>query len=268
MVLLRDGAAGSSSDWPSASRISRWRAWRPNKTAVTSALGESERRALRQKVRAATLDGLRALGGEAQRKLVQDWALAHGGFTPCELTAPSPEKAAEQHPRLVDYYLSWALTNLKRDGLVENPKWNTWRLTSVAAPPIATAIEEPVDAERLAELRAMPYQQYLRTPEWRRTRAAALLRASNACSLDVTHTHGLEVHHRTYERRGAELMTDLAVLCHSCHQLHHKEYGRPRREPAVVPLPPWTATDNLAATSIVEPVTRRKPSLLRRLLAS
>jgi hypothetical protein len=217
---------------------------------VTTALGESERRALRLKARAATLDGLLALGGEALRKPVLDWALAHGGFTPRELAAPSPEKAIEQYPRLVDYYLSWALTNLKRDGLVENPKWSTWKLTGSVLTATAKPVAKAVGAERLAELRAMPYQQYLRTPEWRQTKAAALLRAGNACSLDVTHTEGLEVHHRTYERRGAELVADLAVLCHSCHQLYHQQNGRPRRKRSA------------------KPVKRRKPSLLRRLLAS
>jgi hypothetical protein len=234
---------------------------------VTTGLDESERRSLRQKVRGATLDGLRALGGEAQRKPIQDWALTHGGFTPRELAAPSPDKAAEQYPRLVDYYLTWALTNLKQDGLVENPKWSTWKLTGSALTATAKPVVAAVNAERLAELRAMPYRQYLRTPEWRRTRAAALLRAGNGCSLDAKHTSGLEVHHSTYERLGAELTTDLAVLCHSCHQLHHKEYGRPRREPAVGPLPPWTTTDNLTTRLIAESGKRRKPSLLRRLLA-
>lgn len=235
---------------------------------MTTALGESERRALRLKARAATLDGLLALGGEALRKPVLDWALAHGGFTPRELAAPSPEKAIEQYPRLVDYYLSWALTNLKRDGLVENPKWSTWKLTGSALTSTAKPVAAAVDAERLAELRTMPYQQYLRTPEWRQTKAAALLRAGNCCSLDAEHTDGLEVHHNTYERLGAELTTDLAVLCHACHRLHHKEYGRPRRESAAASLPPWSGANNPAVTPTAQPVTRRKPSLLRRLLAS
>ncbi len=203
---------------------------------------------LRQKVRTATLESLRALGGGAQRKQVLDWALAHGGFTSRELAAPSPEKAVEQYPRLVDYYLSWALTNLKRDGLVENPKWSTWKLTGIALTATAKPVAEAVSAKRLAELRAMPYPLYLRTPEWRRTRAAALLRAGNCCSLDAKHIDGLEVHHNTYERLGAELTTDLVVLCHSCHQLHHKQYGRPRRKQST------------------KPAKRRKPSLLRRLL--
>lgn len=217
---------------------------------MTTALDASERRALRQKVRAATLDGLRALGGEARRKAIDDWALAHGGFTPREMAAPPPERAPDKYTSMVEHELAWTLTNLKSDGLVENPKWGTWKLTGAALPATAKPVAEAVGAKRLAELRAMPYQLYLRTPEWRRTRAAALLRAGNACSLDVTHTEGLEVHHRTYERRGAELMTDLTVLCHSCHQLYHRENGRPRRERSA------------------KPVTRRKPSLLRRLLAS
>jgi hypothetical protein len=113
----------------------------------------------------------------------------------------------------------------------------------------ASAVDELISEARLAELRAMPYPLYLKTPEWRRTRAAALLRAGNACSLDMTHTDGLEVHHRTYERLGAELVTDLAVLCHSCHQLHHNEYGHPRREQSPAPPPLRAVTDDLVATS-------------------
>jgi len=78
----------------------------------------------------------------------------------------------------------------------------------------------------------MPYRQYLRTPEWRRTRAAALHRAGNRCAFDVTHATDLEVHHRTYERLGEELAGDLLVLCRECHRIHHAHHGRPRRSHA------------------------------------
>ncbi len=234
--------------------------------AVTDVLDEAERHVLRQKARTATLGALRALGGEARRQGIREWALAHGGFTPREVAAPPPEAAAEKYPSLVDHDLSWALTNLKRDGLVENPKWSVWRLTAAAEPPAASAVAEPVDAQRLAELRAMPYREYLRTPEWRRTRAAALVRAGNACSLDVTHTDRLEVHHRTYERVGAELVTDLVVLCHSCHELHHKEYGLPRREKPIAPALPRVATESSTSKLIAEKGQQRRPSLLRRIL--
>jgi hypothetical protein len=189
-----------------------------------------ERKALRRKAREATLGALAALGGEARRDAIRDRALADGGFTPRELSAAPPAAVAAKHDRLVTYELSWALTNLRRDGLVENPRWGTWRLAGAALEEPVPAADAPVPAPRLAELRAMPYREYLRTPEWRRTRAAALLRAGGRCSLDVTHGEELDVHHRTYERLGTELAADLVVLCRPCHELHHRTHGRPRRE--------------------------------------
>jgi hypothetical protein len=234
--------------------------------AAPNDLDAIERRALRQRARTATLGALRALGGEARREAIHEWAVKHAGFTPRELATPPPAGAAEKYPSLVEHDLSWALTNLKRDGLVENPKWSVWRLTAAAEPPDEAIADQPVDTERLAELRAMPYRLYLRTPEWRRTRMAALVRAGNACSLDVTHTERLEVHHRTYERLGAELVTDLVVLCHSCHELHHKKYGLPRREKQIASTPPRTVTEGLASKLIAEGMEHRKPSLLRRLI--
>ena len=200
---------------------------------MTTELDEAERRELRRKTRAATLKALEDLGGEAMRAAVRERALADGGFTPRELAALPPEAARDKVDRLVDYQLSWALTNLKRDGLVENPKWGTWRLVGAALERPAAASSEAPRADRLAELRAMSYRDYLRTPEWRRTRAAALVRGGHSCSLDVTHGDELEVHHRTYERLGEELASDLVVLCKPCHRLHHEEHGRPKREPVV-----------------------------------
>jgi hypothetical protein len=227
--------------------------------AVNKVLDDVERRAVRQKARVATLEALRAIGGEARREDIRAWALAQGSFTERELAAPPPEAAGEKFPSLVYHDLSWALTNLKHDGLVQNPKWAVWRLTAAGEPEATSAVEEALAPERLAELRAMPYPTYLRTPEWKRTRAAALVRAGNACSLDVSHTDPLEVHHRTYEHLGAELVSDLIVLCHTCHQLHHKTYGRPRKE----------NPDALAPSGLPTAESRelRKPSLLSRLLA-
>jgi restriction endonuclease Mrr len=122
---------------------------------------------------------------------------------------------------MVDYQLSWALTDLKREGLVENPQRGRWRLTLPPVVVVETAVDDPPGRDRLGELRAMPYDEYLRTPEWRRTRTAALIRAGHRCALDVAHTEDLDVHHNTYERRGAELQSDLVVLCRTCHHRHH-----------------------------------------------
>ena len=198
---------------------------------MAAAQNDPDRRAFRLKVRKAVLDALASLRDEARRDAILERALADGGFTARELAAPPPVNADKKHERLVDYELSWALTNLRRDGLVEKPKWGYWRLTDAGLPSEESAVEGRVAAERLAKLRSMPYPFYLRTPEWRRTRAAALVRAGHACSLDVTHTRDLEVHHRTYERLGEEMVTDLVVLCHSCHQLHHHVDGPPGPEP-------------------------------------
>lgn len=195
---------------------------------MSDGLNLGERRELRRKARLAILAALRELGGSGRRQDVTSRAIAVGGFTPRELAEPAPEGKRGKFSRRVDYELSWTLTNLKREGLVENPSWGVWTLAGAAAKPAASAVA-PVAVDRLSELRAMSYRDYLRTPEWRRTRAAALVRAGFACALDSAHTQNLEVHHRSYERLGAEAEADLTVLCEACHDLHHKVNGRPKR---------------------------------------
>lgn len=69
-------------------------------------------------------------------------------------------------------------------------------------------------------LRTMPYSEYLRTDHWQEIRRAKLRRAKYACQL--CNSGGvLDVHHRTYERRGCEIDSDLIVLCRSCHGKFH-----------------------------------------------
>jgi hypothetical protein len=74
--------------------------------------------------------------------------------------------------------------------------------------------------ERLAELRSMPYAAYLQTPEWRARRDRAVRRARFRC--ERCHGRGeLQVHHRSYQRLGAELDEDLEVLCDRDHRQEH-----------------------------------------------
>jgi Mrr N-terminal domain len=235
-----------------------------------------ERREVGLKARAAVLDAVKALGGEGTRHDVFARATQHGGFTQRELAAPAPPKARETHESFVHYRLSWAFSNLKRDGLLENPRRSVWRLSGAAAEVPVPLLVEQVSPDRLAELRAMPEHQYLRTREWKRTRAAALERASHRCSLDRTHTDRLEVHHNTYDRVGAELATDLVVLCHSCHHLHHQEYGRPRRPkpdprtgevPRSGSIPPPPALGCVSHDVPESEPSVGKRSLIRRMLA-
>ena len=76
--------------------------------------------------------------------------------------------------------------------------------------------------ERINELRSMPYQEYLQTIEWRERRTRHVESAGHACQVCNARNVQLNVHHRTYERRGAELYQDLIVLCRDCHTLFHR----------------------------------------------
>lgn len=70
-------------------------------------------------------------------------------------------------------------------------------------------------------LETMAYDEYLRTGHWARTRQEVLERAGNACQT-CSSTRRLQVHHRTYDRRGNELPEDLTVLCDDCHATFHE----------------------------------------------
>lgn len=76
-------------------------------------------------------------------------------------------------------------------------------------------------------LRMMPYPLYLATSHWREVREAALERARYRCQLCGRANDTLEVHHNTYERRGAELPSDVLTLCRRCHEDFHARYPRP-----------------------------------------
>jgi len=184
---------------------------------------------MRLKVRKSVLAAMRELNGAGDRHDILSRARSIGGFTERELQAPPPARHRNKYQGQVDHDLAWALTELKRDGLATNPGRGIWRLTDAALVEPEFPIAEDVIPQRLGELRAMPYDEYLRTPEWKQTRAAALVRADQQCAMDPSHAGPLDVHHRSYERRGAELPSDLIVLCHACHQLHHNQRGRIKR---------------------------------------
>lgn len=81
---------------------------------------------------------------------------------------------------------------------------------------------EPSPA-RLRTLRAMPYSEYLRTPEWRAKRSWMLQIENYTCERCGCRApdHELHVHHRTYENRGREYVQDLLLLCSVCHANEH-----------------------------------------------
>ena len=64
------------------------------------------------------------------------------------------------------------------------------------------------------------YQDYMQSPEWKSKREKVLIFWGRRCALCNSPTR-VEVHHRTYDRMGQELLTDLIPLCFECHDRHH-----------------------------------------------
>lgn len=63
-------------------------------------------------------------------------------------------------------------------------------------------------------------RQYWRSAHWQQVRLGALAAAGHRCS-ECGATHGLSVHHRSYDHLGTERPADLEVLCKRCHALRH-----------------------------------------------
>ena len=84
-------------------------------------------------------------------------------------------------------------------------------------------IKDPTSqrTESLKELKAMPYKDYLQTQHWKKKRAKKFRSARFRCELCNKKGPGLNVHHRTYKRRGHEASKDLIVLCKKCHKEIH-----------------------------------------------
>lgn len=78
--------------------------------------------------------------------------------------------------------------------------------------------------DRLKQLKSMPYNEYLQTPEWDKRRKRAYWKADYKCQLCGVKDNGLNTHHNSkeaYKRRGEELDSDLIVLCNTCNTNFH-----------------------------------------------
>lgn len=68
-------------------------------------------------------------------------------------------------------------------------------------------------------LEYISYQEYLKTPHWRRIRWAALWIAGNRCQI-CRSEQDPEVHHNNYESLYHERPEDLVILCRHCHEIY------------------------------------------------
>jgi len=81
------------------------------------------------------------------------------------------------------------------------------------------------------ELKALPYDEYLKTPHWRTVRDAMIMLHGCRCQgaeCDMMGDSGyggaesmIHVHHKNYKNRGNERFEDLTLLCDQCHRLEH-----------------------------------------------
>jgi len=82
-------------------------------------------------------------------------------------------------------------------------------------------------------LATMPYDEYLQTQEWQQHRRRALERAGHKCQLCGARDVPFHVHHNTYDNRGAELDSDLIVLCAPCHEWYHNKQNEDEYKPVM-----------------------------------
>ena len=124
------------------------------------------------------------------------------------------------------YYRTWCGMEVAKQQWsehkhVERPACKLCRAAlSVGARPQKFNRPSPILVEESDQLKRMKYNEYLKTQHWQRRRISALKKANNSCQI-CNSNERLDVHHRTYERRGCERPTDLTVLCRQCHTLFH-----------------------------------------------
>lgn len=71
------------------------------------------------------------------------------------------------------------------------------------------------------------YGQYLRSQQWDLIRRRVRAKYKNTCQ-ECFKAGKVEIHHKTYERIGAERIDDLVALCPSCHKALHAGEMRQR----------------------------------------
>jgi 5-methylcytosine-specific restriction endonuclease McrA len=74
---------------------------------------------------------------------------------------------------------------------------------------------------RARRRRQQEYREYLRSVHWQQMRQKILVRSRGFCE-DCGARTSLDVHHKTYKRRGRERPEDLVALCRNCHHERHR----------------------------------------------
>lgn len=97
----------------------------------------------------------------------------------------------------------------------------SWEIPDSQLPPIEALMANGGRLLVTFVLREMPYAEYLLTNHWAAVRLMALRHHGRRCGICLR-THGLEIHHVTYENRGCEKPEDVIPLCAEHHALRHE----------------------------------------------
>jgi hypothetical protein len=101
------------------------------------------------------------------------------------------------------------------------PRWSSEQATAEVIA-LAETFLDYLYGGREERLAAMPYREYLATPEWDERRREAYRAAGYRCRLCNAQSVELHAHHRAYEHRGRpHELADLIVLCARCHKAAH-----------------------------------------------
>ena len=76
----------------------------------------------------AVIDAISQLGGCANRRAIYRRARDSRLFSADEWATSAPPGCKGNHDSRVEYGLSWALTQLKKKGILDNPKRGEWAL--------------------------------------------------------------------------------------------------------------------------------------------
>jgi 5-methylcytosine-specific restriction endonuclease McrA len=77
------------------------------------------------------------------------------------------------------------------------------------------------ERDKQAARQSDKYKAYMASPEWAALRAKVIEAGGGRCQVCNADGPGIQAHHRTYERLGAELLGDLIAICTPCHTLFH-----------------------------------------------
>ena len=117
---------------------------------------------------------------------------------------------------------TWAEASALIDRLKRETAARSIRRQAKKQAPRPTAEVIQPSPDRVAQLQAMPYEEYLLTPHWRKLRKKVRSRACGRCEQCGKPTGPTaEVHHLNYDRLGCERLTDLRAVCPSCHEAEH-----------------------------------------------